>query len=308
MLIPGGCVALAALVLVWSPWRTEEPGTAPSGQPATVEALKTKELWTVPSGQPATVEALKQEAADVAERTVKEFPRDPDSHALKGNACLFNGKAAQAVRCWRKCLELDPTRAGAYDGISLVAWEAGRFEQVVAACRQALKYKTNMPDVHFRLARALIELGRAEESIAVAQRAVRLWPRAVDAHLVLGQAYMQSKEYAEARKCFLRVVELWPDHVQAYYGLATASAKLGQRDKAGQYQERFRKALAADKAAFTAWTRSRNALTDLSEQRAKTAAVYAGAAGIYRKHGNAQQAKRLRQRAEIIAPKTMRRR
>lgn len=285
----GGCVALAALVLVWSPWRTQE-------------------LWTVPTGQPATVEALKQEAADVAERIVKEFPRDPDSHALKGNACLFNGKTAEAVRSWQRCLELDPTRAGAYEGISLVAWERGRFEKVVSACRQALKYNPNMPDVHVRLGRALMELGRTEESIAVAQRAVRVWQLSSDAHLVLAQGYMQSKEYAKARKCFLRVVEISPDHTQAYYGLATASARLGQHDEARQYRERFRRVMAASKADFTALTRSQSALSELADQRSKTAAIYAGAAGIYRNHGNVRQAERLLQRAAIIDPNSMKRR
>ena len=283
VLIAGGCVALAALVLVWSPWRS-------------------KELWTVPSGEPATLQALKQEAVDVAERTVKAFPRDPDCHALKGSACLSRGKAAEATRSWQKCLELDPTRAGAYEGISLVAWHGGQFEEVVAACRQALKYQTDMPEVHFRLGRALIKLGRAEEAIAVAQEAVRRWSQSADAHLVLGQGYMQSGEYAKARECFLCVVEIWPDHTQAYYGLATASAKLGQRDKARQYQERFRKAMAAEKADYTDWTRYESESSEWAGQRSRTASIYARAAGIYRKHGNVQQAKRLWQRAAIICP------
>ena len=286
----GGCISLVALVLVWAPWRTQE-------------------LWTVPTGQPATVAALKQEAADVAERMIREFPRDPDSHALKGNACLFNGKTAEAVRSWRRCLELDPTRAGAYDGISLVAWHGGRFEEVVAACRQALKYNPDMPDVHIRLGRALMELGRTQESIAAAQRAVGLWPRSSDAHLLLGKGYMQSKEYAKARKCFVRVIEISPDHTQAWYGLATASARLGQRDKARYYQERFRRAMAASKADHTSLTRSKSALSELAGQRSKTAAIYAGAAGIYRNHRNVRQAERLMQRAAIIDPdKTMGRR
>ena len=300
VLLAGGCVALAALILVWSPRGAEELGTAASGQ--------AQETWTIPSGQPATVEALKQEAADVADHTIKAFPGDPDSYALKGNACLFNGKTAEAVKSWEKCLELDPARAGAYAGISQVAYEAGRFEQVVAACRKALKYNTNMPDVHLRLVRALTSLGRAEESIAAAQQAVKLWPQSVDAHLVLGQGHMQSQEYAKARECFLRAAEIRPDHTQAYYGLAAASAKLGQRDLARQYQERFRALMAAEKTDYAAWILSRSAQTELSDQRARAAAIYNGAAGIYRKHGNVRQARRMRKRAGFIAPRTMRRR
>ena len=285
----GGCVSLAAFVLLWAPWRTEEP-------------------WIVPTGRPTTVAALKQEAADVAERMVREFPRDPDSHALKGNACLFSGNTAEAVKAWEKGLELDPARAGAYDGISLVAWEGGRFEEVVAACRQALKHDPNMPDVHVRLGRALMEMGRTEELIAAAQRAVGLWPRSSEAHLLLGQGHMQSKEYAKARKCFVRVIEIRPDHTKAYYGLATASAKLGQREKAKQHKKRFDELINAERDNLAAWTRDQSLSSEWSDQRARTAAIYVGAAGIYRKHGNEEQAKRLLQRAATIDPKPRERR
>jgi tetratricopeptide (TPR) repeat protein len=119
---------------------------------------------------------------------------------------------------------------------------------------------------------------------------------------------MQAKEYAKARKSFLRVIEIRRDHIQAYYGLATASAKLGQRDQARKYQERFSKALAEEKAAFTEWTRSQGERSVFAGERSKTAMVYIGAAGIYRKHGNMQQAERLRQRAAALDPNAMRRR
>lgn len=226
LIAAAACVVIAAFVVVWSPWRTQEPWTPPSGKPTTAKAPKSEKLRAVPSGLPATMEALKQEAADLAERTIKAFPRDPDSHALKGNSCYYSGRAADAVKSWEKCLELDPTRADVYDRISVVAWQQGRFEEVITACRQALKDKAITPHVHLRLARALIELGRTEESITAAKRAVALWPRAPDAHLVLGQAYIQSRQYARARDCFLRTIEISPGNFHAYYGLATASAKL----------------------------------------------------------------------------------
>ena len=281
----GGCVALAALVLVWSPWRS-------------------KELWTVPQGEPRTLEALNREAADVAEHTVEAFPHDADSHALNANARLFSGKLADAAESWQRCLQLDPNRPGAYDGISLVAWEEGDLERVVATCQKALELKSVVPCVYDRLARALLEMGQAEEAIAASQRAVGRWPRSSEAHLLLGQGYIQSQEYAKAQECFLRVVEISPENPQPYYGLATASAKLGQRDKARQYQEEFRKWIAVDRAAFEALTRSSNLQRDLADRRTSTAQIYAAAASIYQRHGYREQADRLRRRAAILDRKS----
>ena len=108
VLVAAACVAIAALVVVCSPWRTQEPWTPPSGKPTTAKAPNAEKLRAVPSGLPATMEALKQEASDLAERTIEAFPYDPDSHALKGNSCYFSGRAADAVKSWEKCLELDP--------------------------------------------------------------------------------------------------------------------------------------------------------------------------------------------------------
>ena len=35
----GGCVSLAAFVLLWAPWRTQELWTVPTGRPATLSLL-----------------------------------------------------------------------------------------------------------------------------------------------------------------------------------------------------------------------------------------------------------------------------
>jgi len=249
------------------------------------------------------VKALKQEAAEVAARVLREFPQDPNSHALKGSVCYFHGDMAGAERSWQKCLELDPRSAGAYGGISLVAWERGQFEKVVAVCRRALKLNPNMPGAHIPLGRSLMALGRTGESIAVMQQAVNLSPKSSDAHFYLGQAYMQLKEYGQAQESFRRCIRVKPSHAQAHYGLATASARLGQRDQAKQYQEKFRRLRAAEMEALEALRRSPSTVSGLAQERAKTAKAYTGAAGIYRSHGNVQQAEHLWQKAAIIDPK-----
>jgi len=249
-----------------------------------------------------TAEALKQEALEVASRVLGEFPDDPDSHALKGSVCFFHGNTIESEKCWQRCLELDPRRADVYDAMSMVAWHKGDFEKAAAACRRALELDPKMTSACIRLGRSLLELDRIEESIAVMQRAAGVSPRSGDCHFFLGQGYLLSKQYGKAQASFRRAAEVEPGHTRSYYGLATASAKLGQPEQAKQYEEKFRNLKAAELETLKTANRRQSILSGVAEERTTTANACTGAAGIYRRHGNMQRAEQLWRRAAIIDP------
>jgi protein O-GlcNAc transferase len=248
---------------------------------------------------PLTVEALTQEAAGIVARVLEAYPRDPDSHVLMGGLYFLHGHTKEAERSWERCLELDPHRADAYDALAKVAWEQGDFERTAAACRQALQIDPTMPGVHLRLGRALLELGQTEEAIPVLEQAVS---RSDSGYYYLGQAYMQSKAYDKARDSYQHAVVVHPENPQAYYGLAMASIRLGQPEKARQYQEAFRKYGVEDPESVKARKRRPKELSGMARERTITANACTGAADIYREHGNLQQAERLWQKAAIIDP------
>jgi tetratricopeptide (TPR) repeat protein len=248
---------------------------------------------------PLTVEALTQEAADVVARVVEAYPRDPDAHALMGGLYSLHGQTREAARSFARCLELDPHRADAHDGLAKVAWEQGDFERTAEACRQALRIDPTMPGVHLRLGRSLLELGQTEEAIPVLEQAAST---SDSAHYYLGQAYLQSKAYEKARDSFQRAVDVQPENPQAYYGLAMASIRLGQPDKARQYQEGFRKYGVEDPESVKARKRRPRELSGMARERTITANACTGAADIYREHGNLRQAERLLQEAAIVDP------
>lgn len=248
---------------------------------------------------PLTVEALTQEAEDIVTRVLDAYPRDPDSHALMGRLRYLQGQRKEAERSWERCLELDPNRADIYDALAEAAWEEGDFERTAAAYRQALRIDPTMPGVQVRLGRSLLESGQIEEAIAVMEKAVS---RSDSGHYYLAQAYMQSKAYEKARDSYLRAVDKHPDNAQAYYGLALASMRLGQAEKARQYQEAFRKYGEQDPESVKAQKRRPQQLSGLAQERSITANAFTGAASIYRHHGNLQQAERLWQEAAVIDP------
>lgn len=249
---------------------------------------------------PLTVEALTREAEEIGARVLEAYPRDPDSHALMGRLRSVHGRTKEAERSWERCLELDPNRADIHDALARAAWERGEFERSAAAGRQALRIDPTMPGVQLRLGRSLLELGQIEEAIAVMEQAVS---RSGSGHYYLAQAYMQSKAYEKARDSYQRAVEIHPDNAQAFYGLALASIRLGQPEKARQYQEEFRKYGVEDPESVKARKRRPKQLSGLAQERSITANACTSAAHIYRRHGNLQQAERLWQRAAVIDPK-----
>ncbi len=248
---------------------------------------------------PLTVEALTQEAEDIVARVLEAYPRDPDSHALMGRLRYLRGHTKEAERSWERCLELDPHRADIYDAFAKASWEKGEFERTAAACRQALRIDPTMPGVQLRLGRSLLELGQTEEAIAVMEQAVS---RSGFGYYYLGQAYLQSKAYEKARDSYQRAVDIHTDNAQAYYGLALASIRLGQPEKARQYQEAFRKYGVEDPESVKARKRHPKRLSGLAQERSITANACTGAADIYRDHGNLQQAERLWKKAAVIDP------
>jgi tetratricopeptide (TPR) repeat protein len=156
-----------------------------------------------------------------------------------------------------------------------------------------------MSALRVRLGRSLLELGQIEAAITELEQAVS---RSDRGHYYLAQAYMQSGAYEKSRASYQRAVEINPDNGQAYYGLAMTSVRLGQPEKAKQYQEKFRQLGVEDPEAVKAQKREPKQLSGLGRERSATAAAAAGAADIYRRHGDLPQAERLMQRAAMIDP------
>jgi protein O-GlcNAc transferase len=65
-------------------------------------------------------------------------------------------------------------------------------------------------------------------------------PESAKVHFLLGQAYLRQKEYEKARVHYHQAVEIAPEYENAYYGLARVYAALKQKEKAREYQDKFR--------------------------------------------------------------------
>ncbi|MFH1920893.1 MAG: tetratricopeptide repeat protein [Planctomycetota bacterium] len=210
------------------------------------------------------------------------------------------GNSTAAVSCWQSCLALDPGFFSAYDRMGLVAIEKQEYEKAAALLRKALELDPASSEASTHLAYALMNLGKIEEVIAVLERTVEHNTRSMPSFLLLGQAYLQLREYRKAKKSFEAAAELAPDYANVYYGLARACAKLGQKEEAREYREKFNKLGAGD---LKERIDQDKAFDDLLSVRQSVAQTHTDAGRMHARHGNLRIAEQLWRRAAALDPR-----
>ena len=257
-------------------------------------------LFSEPAFSPqATIEDLKQEAMRVAGQVVEDCPHAPEPLDQMARLQYTFGKADGAVQLWQQCLELDPDFVDAYYGMGYVAWEKGEY---AGAAQLFAEVSVRSPDdarIPFLLGDALMKQGKMKEAVAVLERSVRAQTASTAVVVCLAQAYLQLREYERAKHMFQVAIQEDPTHKQAHYGLATAYARLGQKDESRQCMEKFR--TLATKVLREHGEQIR-AFGDSASTRQIVTRTHTEAGKIYLEHANPLKAERMWQRAAVLDP------
>ena len=246
------------------------------------------------------VAVLKKEELALAEQLIRDFPNKVDPMVLMGIVQDRHGNGTEALKFWKKGLELNPKRADVYKSMGWLAMGKGEYEEAIARWRKALEIDPQLPGVHNSIARALMGLGKQKEAIEELEKDIKISPNSGFSYFLLGQGYLQEKEYEKAKKNFEMSVALQPSYTNAYYGLFTVCGRLKERAKAQKYMAIFKKLKAEDMKIL----KDRNsAFDDLVVMRKGVAETYIDAERIYRAHGMVEKAEELLEMAATLDPK-----
>ncbi|MCZ7638385.1 MAG: tetratricopeptide repeat protein [Verrucomicrobia bacterium] len=80
----------------------------------------------------AEAAALKREAVAVATQVAEAYPEDALAYALLGSAAYNTGRAEEAARYLKRCLELNPNQVDAYGVLARVAYDRGDVAETVS--------------------------------------------------------------------------------------------------------------------------------------------------------------------------------
>ena len=105
-------------------------------------------------------------AAEMVDRAVVLNPNSAVAWNLRGNAYLFGGQAAEAIRSFERTIRLsplDPMLYTALAGMGIAFIELRRFDEAVAVARKAARQNQTYATTYRCLASALAHLGREAE-------------------------------------------------------------------------------------------------------------------------------------------------
>ena len=286
-LVVGGLLvsALAVLAGYWELARQSEPARE-AAPPRTATSLELPEppppvpaaVLGLSTELPQTVATLKAEVLQVCQQLVDDLPQQPESHAVRALFLKRFGNTAEAVQCWRKCLELNSKFSPAYFGIGAVAAEKADYDGAVESLSQALKLNPDLAGAYTALTEACLQQGEAERALAVAREHVRRFPQSRESHYWLGQTYLELKRYEDAKQSHAVAIRIDPQLTPAYHSLAVACTALGERDQASVYRRQF----ATLKQTDMQQDRGRNKLyRDLAAQQEVAAGALLSAGNVY---------------------------
>lgn len=239
-----------------------------------------------------------------AGQAARELLRDcrDDAEALDAVARLYQrlGNSKEAVRCWQRCIELDPAlSATAHAEIASLAFDTGDLAVAVEHYRAALQHDPASTAYPVHLGEALINQGQPEEAVRVLEEDLKSHPRSMPTAALLGQAYLQLRQYAKARQHLESSVQMSPDYPAAYHGLITACAQLGDNENSRQYRQKFEELQARKADRHRHELKTRN---DVERLRQTVAGTYADAARVYLVRGAVQVGEQRLLRARTLAP------
>ena len=109
-------------------------------------------------------------------RAAELRPDDPEAFYMLGDVFRAASELAEAEKCYRHVLLINPREFGAQVNLGLVLHQAGRWDDAERAYRQAISIVPDSPQAQFNLALVLRQRGRFEEAASCFRAVLEIQP------------------------------------------------------------------------------------------------------------------------------------
>jgi predicted O-linked N-acetylglucosamine transferase (SPINDLY family) len=138
------------------------------------------------------------------------------------NHQLARGDRSTAERTLERLLRHEPASADAYQLLSVIANQDGRFTEAIANATQAISLAPRQAKHHFALGRALKTAQRFDEALEAYERSVELDPNFADVHVSMGVTLRLLGRLDNAIEQYRIALRLRPDSADALGNLGNA--------------------------------------------------------------------------------------
>ena len=169
------------------------------------------------------------EAIERARALVARAPDDPNRHFTLGLA-QSEQDVAEAIKSFRRVLELDPRHTLARYNLALVLRRADRLSEAIDELSRAIEIEPRA-QAHYTLGIIYWHQGDLDRAATALRAAVAAEPGYADAHYTLGAVLKARRDWTGAATSLRRALTLRPEQSAAHYTLAQVLQQAG--DKTG---------------------------------------------------------------------------
>jgi|GEM_PF-5069580 len=194
---------------------------------------------TSPALPSIDLEALVAEAAQdpkAARKRLRQIaPTVPDDAAAQtalGLAYLTLEQPREAMRAFKRAIELDPTAVLPRYHLGTLQTDMGLLPQGEEHLRVVAAAEPDNPRYQAALGFNLYKANKREQALPVLETAVRLGSDDADVFAALGYLYYFAGRLHDSREAFARTIALDPDYAEAYNNRGYLHLVLGDREAA----------------------------------------------------------------------------
>lgn len=207
------------------------------------EEQSTLDLPALIPGHAKTQEEALAECRVITDHLVAVTKSSLDALEMQARFEKTFGEPEKAREIWQNILERNENYTYAVRGLGDLAVEDGELEKAVEYYRRAAIAQPQDVERQVTLATTLFDANELDEAERIFDAVVKVHPDHFIAQLKLGQVNLQQRDFEGARVAFEAAEAIFTENAELHYGLATALARLGERELAQEHlkeQKRLR--------------------------------------------------------------------
>ncbi len=199
------------------------------------QGLQAEEYFQL--GQNLSTQGKIPQAITCYRRAIQLQPTLINAYLHLGKLLTKAGEASQALLYYQEGIKHNPQNYQLYFNLGLCFSQQNNWQPAINCYRQALQIKSDSWEALHNLGAALSHQQLRSEAMVVYRRAIKLKPDAPWSYNDLGLVLLQSNRVEEAITVFRKAISLKADFADAYCNLGDALTQVGQwRSAATAYQ------------------------------------------------------------------------
>jgi protein O-mannosyl-transferase len=178
---------------------------------------KCPQCWTPPNSVGAVLleSGSIEEAIRCFRKAIELKPDYADAHANLGLALRMHGDPLEARKSFETAVKIDPRQVNAIHGLGRYYEDQGDLKKAISYYNSALEINGYLPEVNYNFGNALIKSNLIEEGVNQYFLALRLNPNHFLATYNLGVVYLNTGRFPEAAAQFQKALKIKPNSKEA---------------------------------------------------------------------------------------------